>query len=87
MLTLDINLTLFLDRVAQTVTLNHYLVGMIKAPIFAVVIALIGCLEGLLVSGTAQSVGEHTTTAVVRSLTMVIIIDALAAIYFMEIGW
>jgi len=86
-LTLDINLTLFIDRVEQTVTLKHYLVGMIKAPIFAVVIALIGCLEGLRVSGTAQSVGEHTTTAVVRSLTMVIVIDALAAIYFMEIGW
>ena len=86
-LSLDINLTMFLDRVEQTVTLRHYLVGMIKAPIFAVVIALIGCLEGLRVAGTAQSVGEHTTTAVVRSLTMVIVIDALAAIYFMEIGW
>lgn len=86
-LSLDINLTLFLDRVEQTVTLKHYLVGMIKAPIFAVVIALIGCLEGLRVSGTAQSVGEHTTTAVVRSLTMVIVIDAVAAVYFMEIGW
>lgn len=84
---LDINLTLFIDRVEQTLTLKHYLVGMIKAPIFAVVIALIGCLEGLRVSGTAQSVGEHTTTAVVRSLTMVIVIDALAAVYFMEIGW
>ncbi|MEX0915464.1 MAG: ABC transporter permease [Wenzhouxiangellaceae bacterium] len=86
-LTLDINLTMFLDRVQQTVTLKHYLVGMIKAPIFAVVIALIGCLEGLRVRGTAQSVGEHTTTAVVRSLTMVIVIDALAAVYFMEINW
>lgn len=86
-LSLDINLTLFIDRVEQTVTLKHYLVGMIKAPIFAVVIALIGCLEGLRVTGTAQSVGEHTTTAVVRSLTMVIVINALAAIYFMEIGW
>ena len=86
-LSLDINLTLFVDRVQQTITLKHYLVGMLKAPIFAVVIALIGCLEGLRVSGTAQSVGEHTTTAVVRSLTMVIVIDALAAIYFMEIGW
>lgn len=86
-LSLDITPTMFLDRLEQTVTLRHYLVGMIKAPIFAVVIALIGCLEGLRVSGTAQSVGEHTTTAVVRSLTMVIIIDALAAIYFMEIGW
>lgn len=86
-LSLDINLTLYLDRVEQTITLKHYLVGVIKAPIFAVVIALIGCLEGLRVTGTAQSVGEHTTTAVVRSLTMVIVIDALAAVYFMEIGW
>lgn len=85
--TLDINLSMFLDRVEQTVTLTDYLVGMIKAPIFAVVIALIGCLEGMRVSGTAQSVGEHTTKAVVRSLTMVIVIDALAAVYFMEIGW
>lgn len=84
---LDLNLTMFLDRVGQTLTLKHYLVGMIKAPIFAFVIALIGCLEGLRVAGTAQSVGEHTTTAVVRSLTMVIVIDAIAAIYFMEIGW
>lgn len=78
---------MFIDRVEQTLTLKHYLVGMLKAPIFAVVIALIGCLEGLRVSGTAQSVGEHTTTAVVRSLTMVIVIDALAAVYFMEIDW
>jgi len=84
---LDINLTMFIDRVEQTVTLTDYLVGMLKAPVFAVVIALIGCLEGLRVTGTAQSVGEHTTIAVVRSLTMVIVIDALAAVYFMEIGW
>ncbi|NKI33700.1 ABC transporter permease [Wenzhouxiangella sp. XN79A] len=84
---LDINLSLYIERVEQTLTLRQYLIGMIKAPIFALVIALIGCLEGLRVSGTAQSVGEHTTTAVVRSITMVIVIDALAAIYFMEIGW
>jgi len=86
-LALDINFTLFFDRVEQTLTLRHYLVGMIKAPIFAAVIALIGCLEGMRVAGTAQSVGEHTTIAVVRSLTMVIVIDAIAAVYFMEIGW
>ncbi len=84
---LDINLSLYIERVEQTLTLRQYLIGMIKAPIFAVVIALIGCLEGLRVSGTAQSVGEHTTTAVVRSITMVIVINALAAVYFMEIGW
>lgn len=84
---LDINLALYLQRVEQTLTLRQYMIGLIKAPIFALVIALIGCLEGLRVSGTAQSVGEHTTTAVVRSITMVIVIDALAAVYFMEIGW
>lgn len=87
LLALDINLVMFLDRVEQTVTLQHYLVGMIKAPVFAVVIALTGCLEGLRVSGTARSVGQHTTLAVVRSLTMVIVLDALAAVYFLEIGW
>lgn len=87
LLSLDLNFTLFADRVYQTLSLKHYLVGLIKAPIFAGIIALIGCLEGMRVAGTAQSVGEHTTIAVVRSLTMVIVVDALAAIYFMEIGW
>jgi phospholipid/cholesterol/gamma-HCH transport system permease protein len=86
-LSLDLNLTMFIDRVQQTLTLKHYLVGMLKAPIFAFVIALIGCLEGLRVAGTAQSVGEHTTIAVVRSITIVIVIDALAAVFFQEIGW
>ena len=78
-LSLDQNFTLFVDRVYQVLTLKHYLVGLIKAPIFATIIALIGCMEGMRVAGTAQSVGEHTTIAVVRSLTMVIVVDALAA--------
>ncbi len=50
---------------------------------FAVVIALIGCLEGLQVKGTAQSVGERTTSAVVQSISLVIILDAIAAMWFM----
>ncbi|MEM7054080.1 MAG: ABC transporter permease [Pseudomonadota bacterium] len=86
-LSLDISVGLYIERVYQTVRLQDYLVGLIKAPIFALVIALIGCSEGLRVQGSAQSVGEHTTAAVVRSITMVIVIDALAAVYFMEIGW
>lgn len=86
-LALGIGADLFIDRVSQTLALQHYLVGLIKAPLFALVIALIGCNEGLKVAGTAQSVGEHTTSAVVQSLTLVIVLDALAAIYFMEIGW
>jgi phospholipid/cholesterol/gamma-HCH transport system permease protein len=86
-LSLDVNLAIYIDRVQENLRLTDYLVGMLKAPVFAVVIAITGCLEGLRVSGTAQSVGEHTTTAVVRSLTMVIVLDALAAVYFQEIGW
>jgi phospholipid/cholesterol/gamma-HCH transport system permease protein len=84
---LGIPVDLFLARVEETIALRHYLVGLIKAPMFALVIALVGCLEGFKVAGTAQSVGERTTSAVVQSISLVIIIDALAAIFFMEIGW
>jgi phospholipid/cholesterol/gamma-HCH transport system permease protein len=60
---------------------------MAKAPIFAFLIAVIGCQEGFKVTGSAQSVGEHTTSAVVQSIFIVILIDALAALFFMEMGW
>ena len=51
------------------------------------VIALIGCLEGLQTQGTAQSLGERTTSSVVQSISMVIVIDALAALWFMEMDF
>lgn len=67
---------------------RHFFVGLSKAPIFAVVIGLIGCLQGLKVEGTAQSVGERTTASVVQSISLlVIVIDALAALWFMAMGW
>ena len=50
-------------------------------------IAVNGCLEGFKASGSAQSVGEHTTSAVVQSIFMVILLDSIAAIFFMEMGW
>jgi phospholipid/cholesterol/gamma-HCH transport system permease protein len=84
---LDIPPTLFLNHLHQTIEVRHYLVGLGKAPIFAIVIALVGCLEGFKVTGTAQSVGERTTSAVVQAITLVILIDAFAAIFFMEVGW
>jgi phospholipid/cholesterol/gamma-HCH transport system permease protein len=62
-------------------------VGLVKAPFFALVIALIGCLEGLQVEGTAESVGERTTSSVVQAISMVIVLDAAAAIWFMEMGY
>jgi len=84
---LDIPGQLFLDRMSATVRFRDFLVGMSKAPLFALVIALVGCMEGFKVGGTAQSVGERTTSAVVQSISMVIVINAVAAVFFMEIGW
>ena len=85
--TLDISPTLFLSRIQDNVGLIHFWVGMAKAPIFAFLIAVIGCLEGFRVQGSAQSVGEHTTSAVVQSIFVVIVVDAIAALFCMEMGW
>lgn len=86
-LALDISPRLFIVTLQNDISLQHFLVGMVKAPIFAFLIAVIGCLEGFRVSGSAQSVGEHTTSAVVQSIFVVILLDAVAALFFMEMGW
>ena len=85
-LALDISPTMFIIRLQETTTVRHFWVGMSKAPIFAFLIAAIGCQEGFKVSGSAESVGTHTTSSVVQSIFVVILIDALAAIFFMEIN-
>lgn len=84
---LDIPPQMYLARMHETIEIRHLLVGLVKAPVFAAVIALIGCLEGLKVSGTAQSVGERTTASVVQAISLVIVIDAFAAIWFMQMDW
>ena len=86
-LSLDISVSQFITTLQKDVSVTHFLVGLSKAPVFAFVIAVIGCLEGFKVSGSAQSVGAHTTSSVVQSIFMVILIDALAALFFMEMGW
>ena len=84
---LDISVPQILNILETKARVVHLLVGLGKAPIFAFVIAVIGCLEGFKASGSAQSVGEHTTSAVVQSIFMVILLDSIAAIFFMEMGW
>jgi phospholipid/cholesterol/gamma-HCH transport system permease protein len=86
-LDLDIPPQAYYARMQEQMELRHFLVGMAKAPMFALVIGLIGCLEGLQVQGTAQSVGERTTSSVVQTISLVIILDAFAAIWFMQMGW
>lgn len=84
---LDIPLSLYLTILQDTIEVRHFLVGMGKVPLFAFLIAIIGCLEGFRVAGSAQSVGEHTTSSVVQSIFIVILLDALAALFLMEMGW
>lgn len=84
---LDISPAMFLSLLQSDIGVQHFLVGMVKAPIFAFLIAAIGCLEGFKVSGSAESVGAHTTSSVVQSIFVVIVLDAVAALFFMEMGW
>lgn len=86
-LALDISPAMFLSLLQSDIGVQHFLVGMVKAPIFAFLIAAIGCLEGFKVSGSAESVGAHTTSSVVQSIFVVIVLDAVAALFFMEMGW
>jgi phospholipid/cholesterol/gamma-HCH transport system permease protein len=61
-------------------------IGMVKAPVFAFLIALVGCYQGLSVGGSAESVGRLTTQSVVRSIFLVIVADALFSVVFSTIG-
>lgn len=82
---LDISLNMFFTRMQDNTELYYLWLGLIKAPVFAFLIAAIGCLEGLKVSGSAESVGLHTTSSVVQSIFLVIVVDALFAVLFMQL--
>jgi len=84
-LSLDITPGMFLARLHETTGLRHFWVGMAKAPVFAFLISAVGCLEGFKVEGSAESVGRHTTAAVVQSIFLVIVFDALFAMFFMKL--
>ena len=79
---LDVSFSAFADRLDEAITLHSYLVGVGKTPVFAVIIALVGCYHGFQVSGSADSVGRQTTLSVVQSVFLVIVTDALFSIVF-----
>lgn len=81
---LDISFDQYVRRVAEVATPTTFYVGMIKAPVFAFIIAIIGCYQGLKVSGSAESVGKRTTLAVVQAIFVVIMADGLFSIAFSE---
>jgi phospholipid/cholesterol/gamma-HCH transport system permease protein len=83
---LDIPISAFTAELATAIDTTTFWIGMVKAPVFAFVIAVIGCYEGFKVSGSAESVGHRTTTSVVESIFMVIGIDAAFAIALSYLG-
>ena len=86
LVTMDLDFAAFLTRMQETANINNFYVGLVKAPFFAAAIALVGCFHGYQVTGSAESVGRLTTTSVVKSIFIVIIIDAVFAIFFSAIG-
>jgi len=83
---LDVTFVQFVQQLKTVLTVDHFLVGMVKAPVFAFIIAIVGCYEGLRVSGSAESVGRMTTKSVVTSIFLVIIADAIFSIIFSAMG-
>jgi phospholipid/cholesterol/gamma-HCH transport system permease protein len=81
-----INPDVFLSRLRESITLDHFEVGLIKAPFMALIIGIIACVEGAAVQGSAESLGKHTTASVVKSIFFVIVVDGLFAIFFASIG-
>ena len=82
---LGLNVTGFLHRLVANVGVTHFWVGMSKAPVMAVVIAGIGCREGLDVGGDVESLGRHVTSAVVQAIFSAILIDAIFALIYMKL--
>ena len=85
--TLDIPFLTFLTRIKEVVPLTDLWVGLIKGPVFGLIIALTGCYQGLQVSGNSEQVGLRTTLAVVQAIFVVIVLDAFFAVFFTAVGW
>ena len=83
---IDMPPALYMERLLDAVTMNDFLVGLVKAPVFAFLIATVGTFRGLQVSGAADSIGKYTTLAVVQSIFLIIVADAFFTIIFERIG-
>jgi phospholipid/cholesterol/gamma-HCH transport system permease protein len=77
---------IFLARLREAVWLPTFAVGLIKAPFMALLIGLVACVEGFEVDGSAASLGQRTTSSVVRSIFLVIVLDGFFAVFFAAIG-
>lgn len=83
---LDISYAVFTDRVAEVIVPSTLVVGLGKAPVFAIFIGLIACRMGLAVTRDSRSVGTNTTSTVVQSLVAIIVLNAIFAVMFVRLG-
>jgi phospholipid/cholesterol/gamma-HCH transport system permease protein len=83
---LDVGFPEFLDRFTKAVSVTDYLIGICKAPVFAGIIAVVGCFQGFRAKGGADGVGRQTTRSVVQAIFLVIVADALFSIAFSALG-
>ncbi len=86
-LSLGIPFFTFLDRIKDVVPVYDLWVGLLKAPVFGLIVALAGCYHGMQVKGNSEEVGRRTTQAVVSAIFAVIVLDAFFAVFFTKIGW
>jgi phospholipid/cholesterol/gamma-HCH transport system permease protein len=84
-LTIDISPVIFMQRIPDTVGISQFWLGMYKAPVMAIVIAAIGCRQGMLVGGDVESLGRRVTSAVVQAIFSIIVIDAAFALIYLEL--
>jgi phospholipid/cholesterol/gamma-HCH transport system permease protein len=77
----------FIARIQEVVPEHDLWVGLIKAPVFGLIVALAGCYNGMQVRGNSEEVGRRTTMAVVSAIFAVIVLDAFFAVFFTEVGW
>lgn len=83
---LDLSPATYIDRLSEAMTLESYLIGIGKSPVFAIIIAGVGCFRGFRVQGSAESVGQQTTASVVEAIFLVIVVDAGFSIIFSKLG-
>ncbi len=84
---LDIPPATFVQRLREVTPITDLYIGLIKAPVFGAIIAMAGCFQGMQVEGNSEQVGLKTTAAVVQAIFLVIVLDAIFAVFFSNIGW
>ena len=84
---LDIPPLTYIQRLREIIPMTDFWIMLIKAPVFGILIGVTGCYEGMQVRQNAEEVGRRTTSAVVAAIFLVIVLDALFAVFFSTLGW